>query len=63
MGCMLRARLRGSSAPDCRLDDSNTLPRPLGGRPSGLYNGWGWTLAPAGEERHVNVRGSAAPDK
>jgi hypothetical protein len=29
----------------------------------GLRNGRGWTVAPAGDKGHMNVRGSAAPDK
>jgi hypothetical protein len=63
-GCALRARRLGHcSASDCCLNGGNMLPHPLAGLPSGLCDGRGWTLAPAGDEGHVNVRDSAALDK
>jgi hypothetical protein len=62
-GCALRARrLGGCSALVRRLSGDNTLRRLLGGRPSSLCDGRGWTLAPAGDEGQVNVRGSVTPD-
>jgi hypothetical protein len=35
----------------------------LGGYSPDLHNNWGRTVAPTGDEGHVNVRGSAAPDE
>jgi hypothetical protein len=63
-GCALRAcRLGGCSASTCCLNSSNTLPCSLGGCSPDLRNDWGWTVAPAGDEGHMNIRGSTAPDE
>jgi hypothetical protein len=63
-GCAPWARhLGGCSTSTRRLNGGNTLPRVLRGCSPGLRNGRGWTVAPAGNKGHMNVRGSATPDE
>jgi hypothetical protein len=46
-----------------RLGGDDVLPRTLGGCSPDFRSGRGWPVAPAGDEGHVNVRGSAALDE
>jgi hypothetical protein len=55
-------RLGCFSASDDR-DDGNILPHSLGGCPTGLRYGRGWTVAPACDKGHMNIQGPATPDK